>query len=54
MPSSQTIKWAKQENFEIEYYSACCVVPSEFEPYAQAIDSLGTLKFPDLMHRKHI
>ncbi|QEE16229.2 radical SAM protein [Promethearchaeum syntrophicum] len=53
MPTAKTIKWAKQENFKIEYYSACCVIPSEFEPYAQAIDSRGALKYPDLLSRKH-
>ena len=54
MPSTKTIKWLKQENFEIEYYNACCVIPSEFEPYAKATDSRGTLKYPDLLHGKHI
>lgn len=54
MPSQQTIKWAKQENFKIEYYNACCVIPNEFEPYAKAIDSRGTLEYPDLMRRKHV
>ena len=54
MPSAKTIKWLKQENFDIEYFNACCVIPSEFEPYAKATDSQGTLKYPDLLHRKHI
>jgi hypothetical protein len=54
MPSQKILKWAKQENFEIEYYNACCVVPSEFEPYAKALDTRGTLEYPDLMRRKHL
>ncbi|MHA1854425.1 MAG: radical SAM protein [Promethearchaeota archaeon] len=54
MPTMQTIKWVKSENFEIEFFDACCVIPKEFEPYAKAKDAHGTLKYPDLLHRSHI
>ena len=41
IPSSKTIQWLKKINSDIElqFYSACCAIPTEYEEFAKSRES---------------
>ena len=52
IPSQKTLRWLKEQEYELKFFGACCAISSKFEPYAQAENIKGDLKYPDLMPKK--